>query len=58
MAALPGLTSTSLTKEWTKAWVWVSSLVLRKSLIFSANVAMTSAEYSTTRRSARSALTS
>ena len=33
MAALPGLTSTSLTKEWTKALVSVSSLVLRNSLI-------------------------
>ncbi len=29
MAALPGLTTTSLTKEWTKALVSVSSLVLR-----------------------------
>ena len=43
MAALPGLTTTSLTKEWTKALVSVSSLVLRKSLISSAKVAMVSA---------------
>ena len=43
MAALPGLTSTSLTKEWTKALVSVSSLVLRESLISSAKVAMVSA---------------
>ena len=43
MAALPGLTTTSLTKEWTKALVSVSSLVLGKSLISSAKVAMVSA---------------
>ena len=36
MAALPGLTTTSLTKEPTKALVSVSSLVLRKSLISAA----------------------
>ena len=39
MAALPGLTSTSLTKEWTKARVSVISLVLRNSLISAAKVA-------------------
>ena len=43
MAALPGLTCTSLTKECTKALVSVSSQVLRKSLISSAKVAMVSA---------------
>ncbi len=58
MAALPGLTSTSLTKEWTKDRVSVSSLALRNSLISSAKVAMTSAESSITRRSASSALAS
>ena len=51
MAALPGLTTTSLTKEWTKALVSVSSLVLRKSLISSAKVAMVSALSSSCRRS-------
>ena len=35
MAALPGLTTTSLTKEPTKALVSVNSLVLRNSLISS-----------------------
>ena len=58
MAALPGLTSISFTKEWTKALVSVSSLVLRNSLISSAKVAMTSALSSITRRSASSALAS
>ena len=54
MAALPGLTSTSLTKEWTKALVSVSSLVLRKSLISSAKVAMVSALSRNRRRSTSS----
>ena len=52
MVALPGLTSICLTKEWTKALVSVSSLVLRNSLISSAKVAMVSALSSITRRSA------
>ena len=43
MAALPGLTTTSLTKEPTKALVSVSSLVLRNSLISAAKAAMVSA---------------
>ena len=43
MAALPGLTSISLTNEWTKALVSVSSLVFRNSLISAAKVAMVSA---------------
>ena len=43
MAALPGLTTTSLTKERTKALVSVSSLVLRNSLISFAKAAMVSA---------------
>ena len=42
MAALPGLTTTSLTKEPTKALVSVSSLVLRNSLISAAKAAMVS----------------
>ncbi len=40
MAALPGLTTTSFTKEPTKALVSVSSLVLRNSLISAAKAAM------------------
>ena len=56
MAALPGLTSISLTKEWTKALVSVSSLVLRKSLISSAKAAMVSALSSNCRLSFSSAL--
>ena len=54
MAALPGLTTTSLTKERTKALVSVSSLVLRNSLISFAKAAMVSALSSTDRRSAPS----
>ena len=58
MAALPGLTTTSLTKEWTKALVSVNSLVLRKSLISSAKVAMVSALSSNCSRSFSKALAS
>ena len=58
MAALPGLTSTSLTKEWTKALVSVSSLVLRNSLISAAKVAMVSALSRNCRRSESSFLAS
>ena len=58
MAALPGLTSISLTKDRTKALVSVSSLVLRNSLISAAKVAMVSALSGMTRRSARIALAS
>ena len=58
MAALPGLTTTSLTKEWTKALVSVSSLVLRKSLISAAKVAMVSALSRNCRRSFSNALAS
>ena len=58
MAARPGLTSISLTKEWTKALVSVSSLVERNSLISSAKVAMVSAESRYCRRSASTALAS
>ena len=58
MAALPGLTPISLTKDWTKALVSVSSLVLRNSLISSAKAAMVSALSRNCRRSASSALAS
>ena len=51
MAALPGLTTTSLTKEPTKALVSVSSLVLRNSLISAAKAAMVSALSRNCRRS-------
>ena len=55
MAALPGLTTTSLTKEPTKALVSVSSLVLRNSLISAAKVSALSRNC---RRSASSPLAS
>ena len=58
MAALPGLTSISLTKDWTKERVSVSSLVLRNSLMSSAKVAMVSALSRNCRRSASSPLVS
>ena len=58
MAALPGLTTTSLTKEPTKALVSVSSLVLRNSLISVAEVAMVSALSRNCRLSFSSALAS
>ena len=56
--ALPGLTSIFLTKEWTKALVSVSSLVLRNSLISSAKVAMVSALFRNCRRPISNALAS
>ena len=58
MAALPGLTPTSLTKEPTKALVSVSSLVLRNSLISAAKAAMVSALSRNCRLSFSSALAS
>ena len=58
MAALPGLTTTSLTKEPTKALVSVSSLVLRNSLISAAKAAMVSALSRNCRLSFSSALAS
>ena len=58
MAALPGLTTTSFTKEPTKALVSVSSLVLRNSLISAAKAAMVSALSRNCRLSFSSALAS
>ena len=55
MAALPGLTSISLTKDRTKALVSVSSLVLRNSLISSTTAAMVSIFSAKARRSESSA---
>ena len=43
MAALPGLTTISFTKDLTKALVSVSSLLLRNSPISAAKAAMVSA---------------
>ena len=51
MAALPGLTMTSLAKDPTNALVSVSSLVLRNSLNSAAQAAMVSALSRNCRRS-------
>ena len=56
MVALPGLTATCLTKEWTKTLVSVNSLVLRNSLISSAKAVIVSTLPRVIRRFDRMAL--